>query len=337
MVKKYASLLCLVFLALSSFAKKPITLVENTMKIEPGKEEIFYFGFDEGDQLVLKFSETGDKELSIIEIIEIPGLVKFMDYKPTSLKKSIKILKKGIYRFRFSNYQTGARVCKIKISRIPGSKQNQTFNSSVYWKEFNDTTYYDVEEEHLKIDTTFSTLTDRVAKVHSRTNSGNNKTTFNFSLPDNTIAWSYYIGVDQEGQKAYNDALKLFNSNAIPVLLKVPDYGPLAALALGGLSYLSYIQTGEDIDYYLVSPGNETPFTEGKAFKYIKKGKVVNDFSRMLTPTAGNYHFCLENDNAVKSVSVTVKITAVMVSEHWVKTKAKRFKVNTKKEPYLTN
>jgi len=327
----------LICLAWNISAKKSLTLVENTMKIEPGKEEIFYFGFDEGDILVLKFSETSDKELSIIEIMEIPGQVKFMDYKPISLKKSIKILKKGIYRFRFSNYLTASRVCKIKIMRIPASKQNQTFNSTVYWKEFNDTSYYLVEEEQLKIDTTFSTLTDRVNKVHSRTNTGNNKTTFNFSLPDNTIAWSYYIGVDQEGQEAYKKALIMFNAKAIPVLLKIPDYGPLAALALGGLSYLSYIQTGEDIDYYLVSPGNETPFTEGKAFKYIKKGKVVNDFSRMLTPTAGTYHFCLENDNTVKSVSVTVKIAAVMVTERWVKQSAKRFKVNAKKEPYLTN
>lgn len=178
-------------------------------------------------------------------------------------------------------------------------------------------------------------MTDQIAKVHSVSNVNGNKTTFNFTLPNNTVAWSYYIGVDQAGQQAFQQATKELSKKAGPLVVKIPGYGPMAALALGSVSYLSQIQSGEDIDFYIVDNDNVNLFSNGLAFSYIKKGKVINDYSRMTYPLKGMYHVCLSNDNAITGVEVSVKITAVIVNQEWGTRPIQRLHVTTRQEAYL--
>ena len=297
-----------------------VDVAENTFKVNGlGGEEVFYYGFAEGDQLIFNFQEITGKELKELEIIELPSSSKFMDYKSTKIEnKTLNIQHTGIYKFRFENAALLNRVCKIKIQRIPASETTKNFNTSVYFKTVYDTTYLNIPERYLiKSDTIIENITDQTAKVHSQSNLNNNKTTFNFTLPVNTVAWSYYIGVDQAGQQAFQNATKELSYRAAPLIAKIPGYGPLAALALGSTSYLSTIQSGEDIDFYIVDGNNVNLFLSGQQFYYIKKGKVINDYSRMLAPLSGSYHVCLSNDNAFTGVAVAVKITAVVINQQW--------------------
>lgn len=304
---------------LTTFTVSGQTLVdvaENTLKVGGLGEEVFYYGFAEGDQLVFNFQEVNGKELKELEIIELPSSSKFMDYKTKKIEnKTLNITRTGIYKFRLSNSALTGRICKCKIQRIPTNETTKNFNTSVYWRTVYDTTYTTEQEKYLiKSDTTVSNLTDQVAKVHSQGNLNGNKTTFNFALPDNTVAWSYYIGVDQAGQQAYQDATKQLAKSSASILAKL---SPLASLALGGASYIAQLQSGEDIDFYIVNGANVNLFMGGQAFNYIKKGKVINDYSRMTSPLKGMYHVCLYNDNAVTGVNVTVKITAIIVNQQW--------------------
>ena len=176
-----------------------------------------------------------------------------------------------------------------------------------------------------------------MAKVHSSTNLNGNKTTLNFILPNNTISWSYYIGVDQVGQQAFELANRKLTASASPLLLQMPGYGPLAALALGGVSYLSSVQSGEDINYYIVDDYNLNLCMRGYQFNCIKNGKVVNDYSKMVLPLRGSYSMVLSNDNAIDGVNVTVKVTAIVVNLEWGKRPIRKFKISTRKEVYLDN
>lgn len=302
-------------------------------------EEVVYYGFAEGDQLIFSFQEVNGKELKEVEIIELPSSSKFMDYKTKSIEnKTLTINRTGIYKFRFANSAIGGRICKFKIQRIPKSDTTKEFNSSVYWRSVFDTTYTVEQERFLvKSDTVVSNITDQTSKVHSTGNLNGNKSTFNFTLPDNTVAWSYYIGVNQEGQQAFQKATTELSSKAAPLVAKIPGYGPLAALALGSASYLSQIQGGEDIDFYVVDNDNVNLFSEGGAFSYFKKGKVINDFSKMTSPLKGMYHVCLSNDNAVTGVEVAVKITAIVVNQQWETRSVKRMHVTSREEAYLQN
>lgn len=321
------------------FEGTPIDVAESTLKVGAFGEEVFYYGFAEGDQLIFNFQEVNGKELKEMEIIELPSSSKFMDYKTKKIEnKILNITKTGIYKFRFSNSAMGGRICKFKIQRVPATEITKSFNTSVYWKKIYDTTYTTEQEKYLiKTDTVVSNLTDQVAKVHSSGNLNGNKTTFNFNLPDNTVAWSYYIGVDQAGQQAYQRATNELASKAGPIVSKIPGYGPLAALSLGGISYLSQIQGGEDIDFYIVDGINVNLFIGGQAFSYEKKGKVINDYSRMISPLKGSWHVCLSNDNAVTGVEVAVKITAIIVNQQWGTRPIQKMHIASHQEAYLKN
>jgi hypothetical protein len=307
-MKKITTLIIAILITLTTNGQTPIDVYESTIKISGIGEESYMCGLAEGDQLIFNFQEINGKDLKEVEIIEYPSTSKYLDYKTKKIEnKTINITRTSIYKFRFANSSLGGRVCKFKIQRIPASEQTKNFNTSVYFKTFNDTT--------------ITNITDQVSKVHSTMNSSGNRTILNFTLPLNTVAWSYYIGVDQGGQENFNNAAKELASKATPLFSSIPGFGPLAALALGGTSYLSQLQSGEDIDYAFTDNINANLFQNGKSFRHFKSGKVINDFSRMTAPNQGTIFICLSNDNAVTGVTVTVKITAISVS--------------TREEPYL--
>lgn len=330
----------LIFLFSNSFAQTPVDVTERTFKLSGmGGEETFYFGFAEGDQLIFNFEEANGKEIKEVEITEYPSASRFMDYKTNKIiNKKINVTKTAVYQFRFLNTAIAGRVCKFKLQRIPGNDKYLDFNTDVYWKTLYDTIYTNITEDYLvSRDTVYHNVTDQVAKVHSQTNLNGNKTTFNFVLPENTVAWSYYIGVDQEGQDAYARAVRSFASSASPLVSRLPGYGPLIALALNGVSFFTQLQKGEDIDYYICTGNNASLFLNGDPFYSIKKGKVLNDFSQMTTPLSGMYHFCFYNDNAVTGVTVTVKILAVSVTETWGKRPVRKYNITSQKVPCIQN
>lgn len=180
-----------------------IDIAESTFKIAAFGQEVFYYGFCEGDQLVFNFEELNKKELKEIEITELPSSSKFMDYKTKKVEnKTINITRTGIYKFRFANSAIGGRVCKFKIQRIPGSETNKNFNSSVYWKTIYDTTYNIEQEKYMvKSDTSISNLTEQVAKVHSQGNLNGGRSSFNFTLPEIRLFGAIILELIRRGKR----------------------------------------------------------------------------------------------------------------------------------------
>lgn len=104
------------------FGQTIIDITENALKVGGLGEEVFYYGFTEGDQLIFNFQELNGKELKEVEIVELPSSSKFMDYKTSRIEnKVLNVTRTGIYKFRFSNSALGGRICKVKIQRIPAS------------------------------------------------------------------------------------------------------------------------------------------------------------------------------------------------------------------------
>ena len=327
------------FSVLQLFGQKPVDVVESTLKVGAFAEEIFYYGFAEGDQLIFNFEETNDKELKEIEITELPSSSRFLEYKAKKIEnKTIKITKTAIYKFRFTNSAIGIRVCKFKIQRIPASEATQNFNSTVYTHTVYDTTYVTEQEDYLSnTDTVITNIEDKVVTVATASSAGGNKAIVNFTLPERTIAWSYYIGVNQPGQDAYQEALKKVISNSPASAAKFAAYSPIAAMALGGQSFLTKLQTGEDIEYWIVvDETNANLFSTGQPFRYIKKGKGINDYSRMEN-RKGSLNICLANDNTTDPVTVMVKITTVQVNPELKTRPVKRMTTKPKSEMYLKN
>jgi hypothetical protein len=319
--------------------QQPVDVVESVVKVGIKGEEVVYYGFAEGDQLIFSFEEANGKEMKEVEIMEMPANSRFMDIKTSKIEnKTITIPRTAIYKFRFANSALLPRACKYKIQRIPASAATQKFNTTVYFDSYNDTSYVTEVETYIdKSDTIINNFQERTIKVNPMTAPGSSKTSFNFTLPENAVAWSYYIYADKTGHQVLLDAAKELNSNAVSVIEKFPKYNPVAAVALEANSYLTKLDTGQHINYWIVENENAELFQSGQQFRFIKKGaKIVNDFARM-EPGDRAYYFCLHNDYKDVVVTVTVKITAILINETLSSRSVKRMHITPRHGMHLRN
>jgi hypothetical protein len=319
-----------------------IDVAELTLKIGGTREESFYHGFAEGDQLIFNFEEINAKELKEIEIIELPAMSRFMDFKTTSIKdKVINIPRTGVYKFRFQNSALRGRVCRIQIQRIPASEVTQNFNTNVYWRTVRDTTYTPIRERFVtRVDTIITTLTDQIAKVSSTTavNGNSNRNLIDVTLPEGTTSWSYYIGVGTEGKAAYEAAKKNFSKAVGASLASLTGYEPTTLLALSGINLINKVQGRDNVKYYFITDWNNAQwFMGGHQFLQYKQGDVVNDASQMKQTTSGKVLLGLLNDNLVEPVEVFVRITAVQIRPYWDTRLVNRMDVRQYQEAYLKN
>jgi hypothetical protein len=280
--------------------------------------------------------------LKELEVSEYPSSVKFMDYKVRKIdKKKIYISRTGIYKFRLVNPEASARICKIRIQRIPASTGTQDFSSSVYWRTVQDTTYIPTQEKYLmRRDTSAQTLVERVTKIGtSNIFYGKlNKDLIDFTLPAGTVSWSYYIGVGTEGQKAFVKAKRGFFNTAASVASHIPGYGTMAALAMYGINAFSMIQGEDNVKFWFIDDEiNASMFKTGKKFRSFKQGDVLNDAAQMKKPLTGKIHLGLLNDNSIEPINVTVSVTAIVVSEQNSIRNNKLMKILSREEGYLKN
>jgi len=304
-----------------------------------GGEQTLNFGFAEGDQIIFNFNEVDGKELKVVDISEYPSTPVFSDYKTKEVaNKTLNVSHKCVYTFHFSNGALGGRICKIHIQRIPANENTKNFNTSVAWKNINDTTYTEENERYLiKSDTAISNFTDQVVTVHSRTNGEGNKNLINFKLPDNTKTWSYYIGVNESKSGSFASAAGALAQSVAPYAAKIPGYGTMASLALNGVSYFTQLTSGDAVDFYIVDDANANTFrTSGQVSSAYKYGtQVVNSFAKMTSPVSGSYSVCLRNQNIMTPMDVTVKITAITITQQWGTRQIKKMNIVTKNLPVI--
>lgn len=332
---------CLTF-SFKTETQPAIVVAESTLKIGALGEEVFYYGFAEGDQLIFDFEEVNGKELKEIEIIELPSSSKYMDYKSKKIEnKTIAITQTGIYKFRFSNSAISGRVCKFKIQRIPANEGTKGFNTSVYWRTLSDTTFFTEQEKYLvKADTSFSDFYSSNPQISSQNalNGNKNYQVLDFVIPDNTVSWSFYIGTGKKGSEEYDKSRDAFLKTTASAAVKIPGYGAMAALALTGVSYFGKVQGEDNVKYWFLNDANSAAqFQAGLPFTQYKKGDVINEACQMKYPLSGKVYLALLNDNTMDVLTVTIKATAVIVKEQWGTRPVVKQKITTRQEPYLKN
>jgi len=315
-MRKFVSVI-IIFGMLYGFSlhgQTPVMVVENTLKLGPFKEEVFYYGFAAGDKLIFNFEEANKKELKEVEIIEMPSTSRYMEYKTKKIEnKTLDIANTGIYKFRFNNSTILPKVCKFSIQRIPSNAATQNFNTTVYNRTIDDTIYVTEQENYIdRTDTVVENFMDRSLKLQTLSSPSGNKAAFNFILPENTVAWSFYIYTNDAGKKIFDDAAKKIPASSYPA--KFQNYGPLAAEAYGTASFLTKLSSGKEINYWIVEGDNGDLFMKGEQFKYMKKGTAVNDYARMEN-RKGALYFCFSNGTSTEPITVTVKITSIHINE----------------------
>lgn len=317
---KFIALLLLLNGTITAYSQEAVDLIESTLKLGISEEKEFYFGFAEGDQIVLNVNIIKGKKLGEIEVVEYPNTTRFTDYETRKISdKKFQITKDGIYKFRFTNTSKRDKIFKIRIQRIPLSDQSKNFNSEVHWRTITDTTYQTSQEKYLeRIDTTYSDFFSATPQISSRNalNGNNPRQLLTFDLPKNTVAWSFYIGVGSEGKEEFDRARRDFIKAGSKIASVIPGWGPMAALALTGVNYMADVQGEDNVKYYfLSSPEDAQLFKAEEPFKRYKAGDVITEASQMKTPLSGTVYIGLVNDNTIEPIQVTVKASAVIVTK----------------------
>lgn len=330
--------LAVLFSVAAIHAQTPIDVTEQTIKVKAFSEEVLYFGFEEGDQIVFNFSEVDKKELKEIEIIEFPASSKFSDFKTSKIEnKTINVNAKAVYKFRFYNSSLGGRICKIKIQRIPSDEKRKGFNCAVKWVTQQDTTWNSYTKEvlsgydTLRIQKTRKVLEleekveeivlDKTERVHSVTNNNGNKSTVFFVLPQNiqneyesktVVAWAYWVGVGEESNKAWQQNKKVI-VGAVKGVAGL-YLSPLGSLALGTVTNLMLPTIGENVGYSLVDETNKNLFYAGQQYKGFDFGDGIASYKRFTSQglLPGKYFVILTNDNKFFPINVNVKVSAII-------------------------
>lgn len=337
------NLLFTILLPFLVIAQDEIEIADLTVKV--GKnEEIFYYGFAEGDEITFDFKVVEGKKLKEFEFFRYPEKSIYLDYETSSKTKTIKIRKEAVYGFRFYNSNAlKKKICKLRISRKPASEETVSFNTEIRWEEKYDTTfkvktknittgYNSVIKQKSKkvlssIDTSVVLITERVERVEAKKNE-----VITFTLPKNeklpnfinpyetkeVVSWAYSIATGENGKAWQKDAnKKAVVKKATSSALKLAGVGgpqvALALLAIEGFSVFSNPPNGEDIKYSIFT-GDQN----GQTFP-ISQGNSVAVSSRMTDYKQGNFALQLFNDNVFQGVNVNVNILAIVVTKKYEK------------------
>jgi len=328
---KIPGLFALLFIGIAVSAQTPIEVYNSSFKIGPVSEDTLYFSFAKGDQIIVDFESIG-RELKEFEILQYKGASLFREDEKTKIVgKKVSIQNTAVYEFRLANRSGTERNVKLHIRRIPGSASTKNFRTTVGWKSINDTLYLNATDKTVARRDTVIVNRESIVSVYGTQNPKGNTQCPEFDIPGKTIAWSFYVGVNQPGLRAFQEATQKLSPSPQSSL---PGYGPLAAFALTGKSNFATLQNDQTISYSIVDPTNAALAKQDQPFKSYRSKKVSNDFSVMKEPREGKLFFYLNNDGAF-DVDVIVKIAAVVVYDRVKETSGQKMEVLTKKVPVV--
>lgn len=319
------------------FGQNKVVLTEQTLKINAKSDYELLYALNSGDQIVINISEQEQKELKEFSIVEYPNNVVFSTQNAVSVtNKIISIKNKSVYVFKFNNTSFQARKVNFKLERIPQNAISAQFNTQIKWESRPINEVYSKENPIVGYDTLWITKTkkslvnqsyaeeliiDKSERVHSHNHlSEKNKNIITVPIPNNennanstkkVKAWSYWIGVGEESEKAWKENILLIKNiaNGANYIL---GGGPLGELAIGGISKLIVPTMGDDVKYYFITDHtNALSFLEDKKFLTFEKGQGIASYRKITDRLQGTYYLGLENNNLVQGINVSVKISVL--------------------------
>jgi len=312
--------------------QKPLPLIESNFTVRNTNSEDYYFGLAEGDEVTFSVDVT-DNTIKIVEFNEYPNTTMFSQTNVGSVEnKTINITHKGIYYFHFhqSGFLAGRRNCTLKATRQPASEKTVNFNTTVFWKEKIDTVWYNEEEKYLiRVDTLVTPVADQAIKLKKKGKT--DRSMIMFSLPEKHDYWSIWIGTGKNALTDFSNTEKQM-ATTFPYIKK---YGLMTALALNGSASFVTPQGCLPVSYWILPNQHEKQQFNNDSIKYLANKKVAClDYARRSDTLTGINYLGVYNENK-KKMDVFVKIVSVRVVENWGTRNIKKFKLETKQEPFL--
>lgn len=323
------------FFGLPVFAQTPITIIDTSFKLAILAEEIYYFGFAEGDQLVFSFEEQNGKDLKEVEIVEWPALSRFKEVKASSIHKTLTIGSNSIYQFRFANSVLLYKICRLKIQRIP-KEANRNFNSTVYWRTVYDTTYRTIQPATAAAPyKTVSLIPPTIYHLQANLPENNPRLSVPVTLPDFTSEWYYQYAVTTDKRKS--ETLKSSLQLAANLTQRISQAGGASFTA----DSLPVIAGTDSCRVYLLDQSNHQLFDSKQNFRHFREGTRENKndgIVKIKIASFPNAFLGIRNHNPNAGIYVALEAVAIIEpEERGQSAETQSVSVKTKEEPYLKN
>ena len=167
-------------------------------KFKPGIKQFFYT-MEKGTRLYLDYTLvlfTLDK----VRIYEYPNTELYNAFRTKGDQIEITIPRSGVYVVEFENSGIAKRSVQYQIVGKDGPNATLKDTRVSFRTVFDTVKGVSELGRVVYTDTTFVDVLDQKVLVNSNANlSSSSKAIVSFALPQNTIKYSYYIGVSQEG------------------------------------------------------------------------------------------------------------------------------------------
>ncbi|MCQ2283530.1 MAG: hypothetical protein MJZ57_01370 [Bacteroidales bacterium] len=359
-------LLCVLAFANVAFAQSPVLVMESSFKVKAKDTVCYYFSFAAGDQIILDFYESNGLDLKQIEVVELPYVVKYADFKVSSVEdKVIEVPKTAVYAFKFINPTIVGHTCELKIQRKPKSYATAKFNTSWTWKTVYDTSYvYQTEDSIVGYDSIpivenvkelvsdeirEQMLLDNMVEVKAKgiVKKDDPRVCLTFTLPANkqeelkteqVLAWAYWVAVGKNANSVWSKNKDLTKSAVKQVAKFVGIASPLAALALGvGVDLIIPDDNNVDnVEYAVFNTASyKDQFMSGQTYRAYQRGFGTGGYGRIDEPKLcqGKKYICLYNDNMHQRIRVSVKASAIVETKTYKVNRYERYDVRPRYVP----
>lgn len=262
-MKNLTLAICGLFCTNILFSQKIVDVTEQTIRLGAMDTEEMYFGFAEGDQVVLNFFETDRKNINL-EILGYPVNYRFTESRGKTENETVTISTTGVYQFRFHNTALSDRACKIKIQRIPAFDETAALNTTA-WQMQNDNSFYTASEQYVikqeyASQQIIAPVEFYIGNSAYLSPGGKSRIVFPVQLPENTVEWYYQVAVFRDKQE---ETKKFFNLAG--------DLTELMEQQTGlnfGLDLLPPLAGTAYCDVFVMDRENATCFEAEKDFSY---------------------------------------------------------------------
>jgi hypothetical protein len=335
-MKQAAILLLFILIYDKAFTQSPVVVTDTIFKIPVLGEQLFYYGFAQGDQVTISFKEENGKELKEIEITEWPATLKFKQGKVSSLpNKTLSIAATGVYQFRFANTIMLQKNCTLKIERIP-SDASKTFNPTVYWRTVYDTIYRNLKPppapESYK---TVALIPPTVYYLESNIPDHKPRVTIPVQLPDFTSEWyyAYTTTTDKKKAEAFKTSLQL-SANLKQMIIQ-------ASGTFFTVDSLPVPEGSDSCRIYLLDQSNRQLFDDHVNFRHFREGTRENTKAGVVKIKIANFpnsYLGIRNTNPVNGIYVALEAVAIIPPEEEDQVaETQSVNIRAKNEPYLKN
>lgn len=322
----------------------PQVVADLTVKFKKKEEKVLYYAFESGDEVRFSFEAQKKGKAASIEILEYPKVQKYTSLDVAAVKSySLKIPKRGIYEFKIKG-RAKKMLAKVKIERIPASRNTEHFNTGVIWVDRWDTVNVLKKRKVWvennpnaprqmkleRVDTNLVMVVDRTERVHSYFAIGkSNIANIQFMLPQNTqrndgdketktelLSWVCLIDAsnkndDKWQEEANKEARKLVKTGVgIAAKLATGPYAAVALLAIEGISAFRRPPVGENVKYDLASYLYDE-------YSLLSSGECVASVIRVDEVRQGEIGLVLGNDNLIDGINVKVEVHALVATYHY--------------------